>query len=461
MNATVASPALQQKRIASYRSNDNHHRFFNLLTSDTLLSKVEELLPEHRERLYPPTETLSMFLAQAMSADRSCQQAVNQAALNRLVVGLPANSVHTGGYCRARQRLPTEMVSALTRYVGQLTADQAPSQWHWRGRRVRLIDGTTVTMPDTPANQQAYPQLDGQQVGLGFPICRIVGVICLASGAVLNAAMGPFKGKGGDERALLRSLMSSFESGDLILGDALFATYFFIAAMQEKGVDILMQQQGGRSRVADFRRGKKLGERDHLIVLKKPKLRPEWMSEEQYNQAPSSLTVRECRVSGKTLVTTLLCSRTTPKADLKSLYRQRWHVELDLRNIKTTMGMETLSCKTPAMAEKEFWVYVLAYNLIRLIMAQSALLADTMPRKLSFKHCLQLWSGWLRLNTAMAEDQLTGLCVAIAQKRVGNRAGRIEPRAVKRRPKQCALLMMERELAREQVRKHGHFRKPK
>lgn len=461
MNATATSPVLQQKRLACYRSNNNHYNFFNLLTSDALLNKVEELLPEHRERLYPPTETLSMFLAQAMSADRSCQQAVNQAALNRLIAGLPANSIQTGGYCRARQRLPTEMVSALTRHVGQLTAAQSPTQWHWRGRRVCMIDGTAVTMPDTAANQQTYPQLDSQQVGLGFPICRIVGVICLASGAVLNAAMGPFKGKGGDERALLRSLLSSFEPGDLVLGDALFATYFFIAAMQEKGVDILMQQQGGRARVTDFRRGKKLGERDHLTVLKKPKLKPEWMSEEQYNQAPSSLTVRECRVSGKTLVTTLLCSKTTPKAELKSLYKQRWHVEVDLRNIKTTMGMDTLSCKTPAMAEKEFWVYLLAYNLIRLIMAQSALLADTMPRQLSFKHGLQLWLGWLQMNTTMTEDQLIGLCIAIAQKRVGNRGGRVEPRATKRRPKQFPRLMMKRELAREQVRKNGHFRKPK
>ena len=271
--------------------------------------------------------------------------------------------------------------------------------------------------------------------------------------------MGPFKGKGGDERALLRTLLSSFEPGDLVLGDALFATYFFIAAMQEKGVDILMQQQGGRARVTDFRRGKKLGERDHLTVLKKPKLKPEWMSEEQYNHAPSSLTVRECRVSGKTLVTTLLCSKTTPKTELKSLYKQRWHVELDLRNIKTTMGMETLSCKTPAMAEKELWVYLLAYNLIRLIMAQSAVLADTMPRLLSFKHGLQLWLGWLQMNTTMTEDQLLGLCVAIAQKRVGNRPGRVEPKAVKRRPKQYPLLMMKRELAREQVRKNGHPRK--
>lgn len=199
MYRTHQTAVLQQKRIRKHISNNDSYRFFNLLTDPELLNKVESLLPEHWERLFPPTETLSMFLAQAMSADRSCQNVVNDSAIKRLVGGLPNCSTHTGAYCRARKRLPLEMVSALARYSGQTLAGQTPTSWLWQGRQVRLVDGTTVTMPDTLANQEVYPQPGSQKPGLGFPLCRLVGLICLSSGGLLNAAMAPHKGKGGDE----------------------------------------------------------------------------------------------------------------------------------------------------------------------------------------------------------------------------------------------------------------------
>ena len=394
MYATQISGRHQHNRIKKYRESSNSYSFFNLLTSDTLFNKIEELLPEHRERLYTPTETLSLFLAQAMNADRSCQNIVNQAALQRLHGGFKTiGSTHTGGYCRARQRLPIEMVSQLTQHLGKQIDSRVPEAWLWQGRRVRIVDGTTVTMPDTRANQEAFPQQTGQPQGLGFPICRIVGISCYSSGALLNAAVGRFNGKGGDEQTLLRSLEATFQGGDIILGDAFFATYFFMAAMQAKGVDILMEQQGARKRVTDFRRGQKLGQRDHVMALNKPKIRTDWMTEEQYASAPDSLTVRELKAGGKILVTTMLCPKVYPKELLKALYKSRWHVELDIRHIKETMGMNILTCKSPDMAIKEIWVILLAYNLIRLMMSQSAVLADLSPRKISFKHCLQLWRG--------------------------------------------------------------------
>jgi len=211
MYATRTTARQQHKRINSYRASCDSYCFFNLLTSDTLLDKVEALLPAvHRERLYPPTETLSMFLAQALSADRSCQHIVNQVALQRLAGGLSTGSTCTGGYCLARQRLPLELVSQLTQHLGSLMEEHVPDEWRWQGRRVRIVDGTTLTMPDTPANQAAYPQQCGQQPGLGFPICRVVGISCLASGALLNAAIGRFQGKGGDEQTLLRSCKRLF-----------------------------------------------------------------------------------------------------------------------------------------------------------------------------------------------------------------------------------------------------------
>ena len=226
-------------------------------------------------------------------------------------------------------------------------------------------------------------------------------------------------------------------------------------------MDVLMEQMGARKRVTDFRRGKRLGQRDHLIVIEKPKRRPYWMSEEAYRTAPASLTVREFKAGGKVMVTTLICPKATPKDELSALYRQRWSVELDIRHIKETMGMNILSCKTPEMALKEIWVYLLAYNLIRLLMVQSADISDTMPRSLSFKHCLQLWLLWSQQADTFSEACLYTLYVLMAQQRVGNRPGRIEPRAVKRRPKAYPLLTVPRQQAREKVQKHGHPKKLK
>ena len=462
MHPNQSTRAHQQKRIKNHAANSDSYAFFNLRTAPELLNQIESLLPEHRERLFPPTETLSMFLAQAMNADRSCQNVVNETAFKRVAGGLPTHSTHTGAYCRARKRLPLEMVSTLTRHTGRMMHKQAPEAWRWRGRAIKLVDGTTVPMPDTPANQAAYPQPRSQQPGLGFPLCRLVGILCLASGALLDAAIGTYHGKGSDEQSLLRTLLGTLETNDILLGDAYYATYFLFCQLQELGVDAVFEQQGARRRSTDFRRGQRLGQRDHLIELQKPKKKPDWMTQEHYDQAPETVKVRELHTGGKTLVTTLLCPKQAAKAELKSLYRDRWHVELDLRNIKTTLGMEMLSCKTPEMAKKEIWVYLLAYNLIRLLMAQAGLLSGQHPRTLSFKHTLQLWIAWERRGIDTGDyETLSALCALITQKKVGNRPGRIEPRAIKRRPKPYPLMTKSRPLARDEVRKHGHAKKLK
>lgn len=450
-HATSTAAQQQRARVKSYRSNSDSYQFFNLLTSDALLDPVEALLPEHRERRFPPTETLSMFLAQMMSADRSCQHIVNQAAIHRLAAGLSPCSPRTGGYCRARQRLPLEMVMTLTRHIGDVIDQQVPGIWRWHDKRVRIVDGTTMTLPDTPANQAEYPQQRVQKPGLGFPICRVVGITCLATGALVNAAVGHYHGKGGDEQSLLRSIQDTFEPGDLVLGDAFFSTYFFIAAMQARGVDILMEQHGARRRSTDFRHGKRLGSKDHLMVITKPEKRPQWMTPEQYAQAPEAITLRECKAGGKLLITTLVNPKTVPKADLKDLYASRWHVELDIRHIKETLAIGALSGKTPAMARKEIWVSLLAYNLIRLMMAQSALVADVIPRTLSFKHCLRIWLEASRYIDTLDDRQQHCLLELMAQVQVGNRPGRKEPRAVKRRPKPFPLLTKPRREARAEV----------
>lgn len=454
--------AQQHRRVRRHIHRSHAETFFHLLTRPEWLSEVKSLMPPHRKRLFPPTKTLSMFVAQALSADRSCQNVVNDTAVTHVATGRPPCSTHTGAYCRARQRLPMELLSTLVRRTGRRISTQVPERWRWRGRPIRLVDGTTVVLPDTPANQTAYPQPRSQKPGLGFPLCRIVGLLCLESGAVLNAAMGRYQGTGGDEQTLLRSILDTLERGDVLIGDAFYATYFLLCTLRTRGIDAVFEQYGARQRRTDFRRGQRLGPRDHLIVLQKPIHKPDWMSQADYDHAPSTLRVRELRTGGKILVTTLLCPKTTHKSALKALFRSRWHVELDLRNIKSTLGMERLSCQTPTMARKEMWVYLLAYNLIRLLMAQAACHTDSRPRQLSFKHTLQLWIAWTQHGPRNTSDTTRDdLLVLIAQQRVGNRPGRIEPRAIKRRPKPYPLLITPRAIARQDARKHGHPKKLK
>lgn len=451
MHTNYTAVKHQQHRISDHHSKLDALVFFNQLTSDQLFERVESLLPDHRERTFPPTETLSLFLSQAVSDDRSCRNVVNQSTIARLIGGLPKCSTATGGYCKARARLPVDMVRDLTRFTGQLIDQKVCDKWRWQGRRVRIVDGTTVTLPDTPENQKRYPQLRAQKPGLGFPKCRLVGITCLSSGALLDSAMCPVSGKGNDEQSLLRTMIKTFENNDILLGDAFYATYFLIAELHEMGVDAVFEQHGSRKRSTDFRRGKKLGSKDHLIDINRPRSPPAWMSQETFDSMPETLTVRELNVKGKTLITTLCCPVTATKEDLKNLYKSRWNIELDIRHIKTTMGMDALSCLSPDMAEKEIWVYLLAYNLIRLIMIESALLCDVIPRQLSFKHTIQLWLTFRQQTGTSNIELIKELLLLVGQLRVGNRTRRVEPRVIKRRPKAYSMMVKSRSILRQEI----------
>lgn len=432
--------------------------FFNFLTSPQLLEPLERLLPEFRERLYPPTETLAMFLGQVLSADGSCQNAVNEAIVNRVLSGLPAGSANTAAYCEARKRLPQEIARELSRQTAGLLSEHTPQEWFWRGRHVKLVDGTTILMPDTAENQQLFPQHGQQEPGAGFPIARLVGVISLANGALLDVATGAYKGKGTGEHGLFRELLQCFVKGDVMVADSYYCSYFLIAALLNLGVDFVFEQHGARN--TDFRTGEKLGSCDHLVRWSKPKVRPEWMTVQEYESYPQELTIRETKVRNKVLVSSLLKPRETSKLALGRLFLQRWNVELDLRNIKETLGLGRLSCKTPQMCEKELSVYMLAYNLIRLLMAQAAVHAGVLPRQLSFKHTVQVWIAWSqRQFLSDAPENIEALFGLIAQIRVGNRPGRVEPRAVKQRPKPFPRLQTTRRRARRNIRLHGRPKK--
>lgn len=448
----------QSKQVRAVAGQQNAYQFFNLLTSDRLLETVESLSPDFRERLFPPTETLSMFITQCLSSDGSCQNAVNQAAMARLHGKLPICSAHTGGYCRARQRLPLQMIQAISQTVARQVTEAVPDQWCWRGRRVRIVDGTTISMPDTPRNQQRWPQQRAQAVGLGFPVARAVAITCWATGVVIDSALGPYKGKGGSEHSLFRSIESSLSQGDVLMADSLYGSYVFLARMQRQGVDILVEQNGNRKTKTDFRTGKRLGSKDHIVSIKRPVQRPAWMTEEEFAALPANIMIREFKVGGKVLITSLLDASSYPREALKQLYQSRWRVELTLRDIKQTLGMDVLTCKSPEMVEKEFSVYLLAYNLIRLIMAQAALDSQRSPVTLSFTHCLQIWLASRSVQLSYDAEYLDVMLGIMAQKNVGNRPGRIEPRAIKRRPKPVGFLMKPRDQSREYIRKYGHTR---
>lgn len=409
--------------------------------------------------VYSPAVTLWTFLGQVLHPDGSCRAAVARLIAALVARGEAPCSAQTGPYCKARQRLPVGVLGRLTRQTARALEADPDESWLLKGRPVRLVDGTTVSMPDTKENQRAFPQNPAQRPGLGFPIARLVAIISLATGAVLDVAIGPYLGKQTGETALFRLLWDALAAGDIVLGDRYFSSFFGIAPLIQRGVDGVFRMH--QCRKVDFRRGRRIGVLDHVVFWPKP-ARPGWMDQASYDQLPGRIAVREVRirveqagsrVAELVLVTTLLDPVAFSKEDLADLYRRRWDVELDLRSIKVGMGMDVLRCKTPEMVEKEIWAHLLASNVVRWGMARAARRAATRPRRLSFQGALQALRAFdtvLRGARGSRRGALEDARLAtIASHRVGGRPDRCEPRAVKRRPKQHKLLTTTRDAARK------------
>ena len=352
--------------------------FHDLLEPDTVAQVLEDNQVTFRDRIFTPLVTLWTFLSQVLSPDHSCREAVARLIAFRVARGQKPCGPETGSYCKARQRLPLKVVTDLARGTAEQLDEKTQDSLTWKGRSVQLVDGSTVSMPDTKANQAAFPQPSSQKSGLGFPLARLVAVISLATGAVRELALGPYQGKETGETALFRSLWDRFRAGDIILGDRYFASFFGIAPLRKRGIDGVFRMH--QRRKYDFRRGRRLGVEDHVVRWTKPS-RPEWMDEALYAQLPEELVIRELRVKVEragfrveelVLVTTLLDSQEYTKEEVADLYLKRWNIELDLRSIKSVMQMDVLRCETPAMVEKEIWMHVLAYNLIRGLMGRAA-----------------------------------------------------------------------------------------
>jgi hypothetical protein len=396
------------------------------------------------DAVYTPAVSLWAFLAQCLSSCKSCVAAVARVLVLRVALGLPPCGAGSGAYCKARAKLPESLLCCLTLQVGVALERQAPDPWRWQHRRVLLADGCEVSMPDTPANQKVYPQLGNQKVGLGFPRLRLVVLLGFATAGLVGAALGPVKGTGTGETDLFRTLLGQVEPGDVVVADRYYCTWWLVALLRGGAADVCFRLH--QLRHYDFRTGRRLGAGDHVVRWPKP-ARPAWLDEDSYRALPEPLEVREIRVVVKqpgfrvrqlVVATTLTDATQYSATEVGDLYHHRWHVELDLRAIKQTLKMDILSCKTPEMVRKEVWAHLLAYNLVRKVLAQAALAGEVTPRQLSCAGAVQTLNAfrWLLALGADGPGRLVrALLLPVATHRVGNRPGRVEPPEVKRRQK--------------------------
>ena len=414
-----------------------------------------------KKSVFTPALTLWAFLSQVLEDDKSCRAAVLRVLGLRLASGQPPCSTDTGAYCRARAKLPAAVLQRLAVQAGRALEGQAPEDWLWQGRHVTLVDGTTLTLPDTPENQAAYPQLSSQEPGVGFPIVRLVVLLSLATACLLGMAAAPYEGKETGETALLRRLLGELSPGDVLLADRYYCSYWLVALAQARGLDVVFRMH--QLRDYDFRRGQRLGPDDHVVTWHRPR-RPDWMDEATYATIPETLAVRElrvtttapgCRTPELVIVTTLTDAAAYAKDEVADLYHDRWHVEPDIRAIKQSLKMEHLRCLTPFMVEREIWAHFLGYNLIRKASCQAALLQEVHPRQVSFTATKQsLNAVRSQLTQAPAAERVRQgalLLAEVGKERVGCRPDRCEPRCVKRRPKQYKHLRKPRAEARAEL----------
>jgi hypothetical protein len=452
------------------------------------VADVQQVLDQHHvafgattNAVFTPAILLWTWLWQCLSRARSCGAAVFRTSVLLAALKLPPWSEDTGVYTRARAKLPPALLRQLACTVGQRVEDAAAPEWLWHGRHVYLLDGSTATLADTPENQRAYPQAGAQQPGLGFPLLRFVVLLGLATATVQDLAFGPHKGKETGETALARQVLTRLRPGDVVVADRYFCSYWLVALLLALGVDVVFRLH--QRRKYDFARGKRLGREDHVVVWDRPQ-RPEWMTAAEYAAVPAQVVVRELRIrisdpgsrtKSVVLATTLVDAAAYAQDEIGALYHKRWQAELDLRSLKQTLGLDQLRSTAPELVERELWMQVLAYNLVRKVMAQAALWAAAhrrprrrrrpgtegvapawTPRRLSFACTVQQVMAWWHENTTGAADsqaaRYEALLLGVSRKRVGQRPGRLEPRAVKRRPKEYDRLKEPRAQARARLR---------
>jgi hypothetical protein len=414
--------------------------FAEVLTEASILEVLDEHKVEYRDRVFGPITTIWGFLSQVLSDDHSCRDAVSRVIAHRAASGLEPCSPNAASYCNARARLPTGVLRALAKRTARQLQDGLPQAWKWNGRDVFIADGSHVSMPDTQQNQEAYPQVYNQEPGIGFPLARLAVLLSLASGACHDLAVAPYAGKGTGETTLLRQMYGSLGRGDVVVADALFDNYFLIWELRELGIDVVAREQAERVGTVTVERRPD----GDLIVWQRPN-KPRGMTGEHYRRYPKSQAMRRVSVDARDkdnrveqfkVVTTLL-DTSIGGGQIGGLYERRWEGEVDIRSVKSVMKMDVLRCKSPEMVRKEIWAHLLAYNLLRTVMAVAAAESDIEPRKISFKGAKQAVTAFApKIEAARPEDRgrlIDALLKTVAYHRVGNRPGRWEPRARKRR----------------------------
>jgi len=455
-----------QRKIDWFRRQFAQHAslpFSDVLPARLVLSAMETLCLHCYQSLYNPVTVLWLFLSQVIHANPTLAATVENFLAWRLGQGMRPCSTDTGAYARARQRLPEALLAMLTRHTGDATDRAALRPWRWLGRTVKLFDGSTVSMPDTPKNQAAYPQSRTQAPGIGFPLARIGVLFSLSVGTVLDLGIRRWAGKFQSELAMLRDMIPRLHHGDVLLTDRYLCSYMEIALLRQQGVDFVGRIHARR--LVDFRSGQPLGRDDHVVRWKKP-ARPAWMPAAQYAVIPETLLIREFRyhivrpgyrVRTIVVATTLLDDKQYTAAEIAGLYRLRWDAEINLRSLKTMMHMDVLRCQSPDMVRKEIWAHLLAYNLIRTVIAQAAAKHGKHPRQISFTRAMRTLEAFRSPLAHTPSPQLAMLyehmLQAIAYHEIANRPNRLEPRQRKRRPKPYHLMTEPRWLARKQEAK--------
>jgi hypothetical protein len=422
--------------------------------------------PNSRQRIFTVRRTFFGFLYQALNPQCPCREIVRQIQALLALHDQRQTDEGTSAYCQARKRLPLDMLCRL-RVALAVAGDKTAHLWN--GLRPKLIDGTTTSLPDTPKNQHAYPQTRSQKPGCGFPLLKLVGVFSLATGVLLDYAKG---NKHESEQRLLKRLLDQFQPGDLAVADRGFCTYVLLSLLLRRKVASLFRLHQNRS--ADLRKGKALGKNDRLCTWRKPSEKPVWLPRSWWKKIPAQLIVRVIRFQlsspgyrpkSLTLVTTLLDAQKYPAPQIAQLYARRWQIELWFRDIKSSLGMEFLRCKSPQLVHKELEMFFIAYNLIRCLIVQAGSINDVALERISFKGTVdsvrQFSLAIAQARSKKKQHQLIArLLEVIACDQVPHRPDRREPRALKRRPKQFQLLNRHRHQMKE-ISHRSRYRKPR
>lgn len=409
--------------------------------------------PHSRDRLWNLRLVFWTFLWQVAQAGASCREAIRQAQALCKNAGRPVPPDADSPYCQARGGLPLERLQEI--HDGLCAeADQAlVAKDRWCGHNVLVADGSSMTAPDTPANQKAYPQQSVQKPGCGFPIIRLVALLSLATGMLMAWATGSWSQH---ELGLLQTLWDYLRAGDVLLADRGFCNWVLLAQCLERGIHAVFRVKGVRRR--DFRQGKRISPDERLVQWRKPAQPARTIDAKAWDRLPEVLRLRlvRCRLAFPgfrtrqvLLVTTLLDSAQYPPEALSQLYFRRWAMELTLRNIKITLQMDQLSCKNPQNLEREIRMHFFVHNLVRRLMLESARRHRVSLERVSFAGSLaaarRYGEALLQARSQRQRQRLMQeLFAALAADLVPDRPGRREPRAVKRRPKPYPRLMNHR-----------------